>query len=31
MYTFKKLEVLNVPCVRTSYFQEEDIHMNIMV
>lgn len=29
-YQFKKLEILNVPCLRTLYFQEEDIHMNIM-
>lgn len=30
MYIFKKLEVLNVPCVRALYFQEENINMNIM-
>ena len=30
MYIFKKLEVLNVPCVRALYFQEENISMNIM-
>ena len=30
MYKFRKLEVLNVPCIRKLYFQEENIHMNIM-
>lgn len=28
MYNFEKLEILNVPCIRKLYFQEEDIHMN---
>lgn len=30
MYEFRKLEALNVPCIRKLYFQEESIHMDIM-
>ena len=29
-YYFRKLEILNVPCVRGLYFQEEGIDMNTM-
>lgn len=30
MYEFRKLEVLDVPCIRGLYFQEENITMNII-
>lgn len=30
MYTFTKLEMVNVPCIRELYFQEENIDMNFM-